>query len=238
MRFVLKTFIGFLLVIPFSLSSQMNIGNNIDSDLSVNNLEAYAIGTFDNRSTAYEGNPLIWGDDWRYGKVRLKDTDSFTSKDFKFTYDGLKHILYVQLGQETYSLYLSQIDELRLISPSQEVEIFKVYNDEMGVPKLFRLIHDGDYALLSFVDVKVGKPTYNTALDVGSVRPRLIKNDVLYIKHSGKLYELQKSRKLFNRQYKSDENAEELINVFKKNRVNTKSESDVILALNDLNKIK
>lgn len=238
MKFLLNTFIGLLFLLPGVTSGQMNINNNIDSDLSSNNLEAYAIGTFDTRSKSYEGSPLIWGEDWRYGKVRLKDTESFTSKEYKFTYDGLKHILYVQLGKDMYSLYLSQIDELILSSPVSDDEVFKVYADESGTPKLFRLVSEGDYSLLSYVEVKVGKPTYNTALDAGSVQPRLVKSSILYIRYKDKMYQMERSRRLFAKKYKSDSNAKELVNVFKKNRVNTKSEAEILLALNELNKIK
>ncbi|GLR19432.1 hypothetical protein GCM10007940_40480 [Portibacter lacus] len=223
---------------PWSALGQSNVGVDIDADLSVNNTRAYGLATFDKRDQTYEGSPLLW-DEWTYGKIKLKGNDDFTVKDYQVIFDANRKLLYLKLGTTEYNVDLKMVDTLSLNSNFEFEQKFVTLQNKTGVYDLYEIILDSDnFSFLGKKDVELSKQFYNTALDVGSLKPRMSLVESLYIYRDGDLYEVPKKRKKFLDKYSETEKIKDIVSYFKQNKVNFKKTDEVQNALIELNKIK
>ena len=220
------------------LLGQTNIGANIDSDLSVANLRAYSIGTFDNRETSYQGSPLLW-EDWMYGSILLAGNKKYSDREYRINYNALDNILYVRIGNSIYEMLLTKVKSINVISDIDSAVEYKVLigkNSEIG---LFEVLYtDENIELVKSTDIELQKAYYNAALDAGDVRPNLKRTDFLFISKGGQLYELPKKRKKLVEMYSRNKEINGIVRFFEKNRVDLKNVEEVQSALNDFNKNK
>lgn len=228
----------FSALISSNLSSQTNIGANMDSDLSVANLRAYSVGTFDNRETSYAGSPLLW-DDWMYGSILLAGNKKYSDKEYRFNYNALENLLYIRIGSSIYEMLLSKVNCLDVITAVDKTTRYKVLNTKNTDLALYEVLYTNDrLELVKSTNVELQKAYYNAALDAGDVRPNLKKSDILYIFKDGHLYELPKKRKKLVNIYHQTEEMKEIVTFFDKNRVDLKNENEIHSALIDFNKNK
>jgi hypothetical protein len=237
MKLAINTLI-FHFLICTGLQSQTNVGVNIDSDLSVANIRAYSIGTFDNRDVSYKGSPLLW-DEWMYCSVLLNGNEEYSRNDYKVNYDALAKTVYIRIGNQMYNMSLSKITSMKVMMSINDKTIYKVIGNSEGHLDLYEVLYSNEeLELVKKTDVEIGKAYYNTALDAGDHRPSLKKSVSLYIYKSDHLFELPRKRKQLVEKYKEAEELKEVVTFFKENRVDLRDDEEVQSALIELNKNK
>lgn len=237
MKTTIKT-IFFTFLICNGLFGQTNIGANIDSDLSVANIRAYSIGTFDNRETSYEGSPLLWKD-WMYGTILLQGNKKYSDKEYRFNYNALDNVLYIRINNNIYEMLLNKVSCLNVLTGINVTSEYKVLSGKNSNVGLYEVLYSNEnLELIRSTEIEMQKPYYNAALDAGDVRPSLKRTDILYISRNGELYELPKKRKKLVSKYNQTREMKDIVSFFDKNRVDLKNDEEVRSALIDFNKNK
>jgi hypothetical protein len=226
----------------FSLASQLigqsNVGINIEADLSVNNTRAYGVASFDQRDKSFSGSSLIW-DGFLYSKVLLKGNSKYSEKDYKLAFDARLKTLYLRMHDNDYSFNIDMIDSISVETGIRLREKYVVLKDNEGITDLFRIVIQAkDFSLLEKKKVSFSKQYYNTALDVGELKPKISLSEHLYIHRSGNLFEIPKKRRKFIDEFEDVAEIKDIVSYFKEKKVNFKNHVEVQNALIELNKKK
>ena len=234
----LTSFIFLFLMITGVVYCQNNIGVNIDSDLSVNNIRTYSVGAFDSRDASYKGSPLMW-EDWKSASILLEGNKQYSENQYQVNYDAMANLFYIKMGSSIYNMTIDKVNSIEIMNSIESSTLYKVMKDEQQKVAFYEVLYqDDEIQLLMYTDVKIGKAFYNTALDAGDVKPSLVKTNSLYISKHDRLYELPRKRKQFIARYGKYAELKEVVEFFKENRVDLKDEEEVQSALVKLNKIK
>jgi hypothetical protein len=178
----------------FALMGQSNVGSNVDSDLSnLANLKVYALSDFDNRDKSYDGSSLLF-ETWQAAKIQPTKRDQPIDEIYFINYDLRKKMLLVNGEHKVFTLPTLYLNNFIVFGGSGRTEKYLIINDELG-SSLYKEIVDGEVSLLMKPGIRIIQPTYNVALDTGSLRPKIVRKDHKFIKSKGKLYELPKKLK-------------------------------------------
>lgn len=185
---------AFFLLNAFVAYPQGIVGKNIDRDISNNSyFKHYGIGTFDDRDKSAIGSPYIF-DDFQDGKVKLKSEDDFYAGEYRVQYDLLNQMFYILKKSNIYGVDGSKIDEI-ITDHKEGSRIFKIFINEKYEPELLELLVDGTYQLWRGYEVDLIKPTYNAALDVGSVNPEYVREEYFKVSKDSVLTPIPTKRK-------------------------------------------
>ena len=111
-------------------------------------------------------------------------------------------------------------------------EEYMIYKDGNGVYGLFGKLVDGEVQLLTRTNIKIVEPNYNVALDVGTVRPKFVQFEELFIARDGKMYKLPKKR---NQIKKSLEKQSDVAFFLTDQKVNPQDKAELKAAILKLN---
>ncbi|MEP2771127.1 MAG: hypothetical protein ABJH05_03195 [Fulvivirga sp.] len=111
-------------------------------------------------------------------------------------------------------------------------ELGAVNNELSG---FYEVISDGSPSLLAHDAVKIKKPDYNIALDVGNKNYRLIKNRNYYLLIENKIYGITKKKDLWKM---IESNQKEIKEFIKAERISFSDENDLVRLCTYLNNLK
>lgn len=178
--------------------SQGNIGANIDADLSqVSNIKVYALKSFDTRDKSIKGSSLLFND-WTPASIHFNRENLPDKKDFILNYDIQTNELLVRSEGQIMVIPLEIIDIIEVdVAKDSKYEINSYVSLDIGngSERIFEVLEDGEFQLLKSFSTKIIKGLYNAALDVGSVKSKIVIENEYYVYHNQTLYKLDKKKK-------------------------------------------
>lgn len=212
---------------------QSNVGPNIDADLSLaSNLKVYPLGSFDLRDKSFVGSSLLFTE-WQIARIKLIKREKFLSEYLMINYDLEGQSFIVKNEGKLFELPSEGVDQIIIqdVKKGQEEE-YMIYKDQNGIYGLFGKLVDGEIQLLTRTNVKIVEPNYNIALDVGTVRPKFVQYEELFLARNGKMYKLPKKR---NQIRKSLEGQSEVAHFLTEQKVNLQDKAALKAAILKLN---
>ena len=222
----------FLIQHCVAVDGQSNVGSEIDADLSLpSNLKVYPLGNFDTRDKSFIGSSLLF-EDWQVAKIMPVKSDEFLDEPYKLNYDLRAKAFLIYTKGNAFSLPTIHVGQIKVYGRVNGGENYVVYRDMNNQHLLFKEIVNGEIQLLSNTSIKIIKSHYNAALDVGSIRPKIVKKEQLYIARNGHVYQLPKKRKDLGKRL--DPHAD-IADFLKDQKIDLKDEAELKSAILKLN---
>ncbi len=186
--------------------------------------------TFDNDGMQFEGTPFLF-DDWRNGRVKLKEQDVF-SEQVGVILDLQDNRIYVQLASEFVSEF--PVEKIRAVEiyNEQDTLLYETYDlgNYYGVgPKgirFYQILHRGDYTLLHGEKKYLRREEYVEKFGIVE-RPNEFKSIHSYWLDNGRTIKKLKKRKSGLKDALYGKDARKAKRIIKANDLNIKKDEDL-----------
>ena len=191
------------------------------------------INGFDERVSETTGNVYL-DEEWHSGNIYLKSGHNI--KNLSLRYNLYSNYLEINYNGKIKVLDVNKLEKFELVGP----EYIKVYKSaslyQLKDTPLLGILEEmvpGHFSLVKKIDLKIKKPTYIEAFDVGSKNTKINKDSKLYISNNGNLYKIyrKKNYTIFNN------HIDQLKKFIEKNKLKFKREKDAIKILEFYNSL-
>lgn len=198
-------------------------------------IKHYGMQQYDSRDVSIEGNTLLFKN-WTYADVVLNDKQILRKELINYNIDNSKLLMIIndlsyEVPIHNVNSFSAKVLDENVNSGDRTFRRFKIHKIKKS--DIFELIfEEGDYALVKRYNIKVIKPSYIAAIDVGTLKPKIKKFETFFIVKDDIAYAINKKRKKAIKELKSLKNVS---NYLKNNKLSTKKEKDLIKMIKNLN---